>query len=281
MQANTVGSGAAQIPGAQMVKQRSQMVWASGDFSVVAARIVWVAEQLAENLDLQAGWKVLDVATGSGNGALAAARRGCEVTGVDFVPALLERGRVRAESERLNVAFREADAENLPFADGSFDAVTSIFGAMFAPDHKKAASELARVCKRGGKIGLCCWTPEGHTAESIRLMTRHMPPPPSAVPPAKWGEEGYLRSLFGDAIRSIQCTKQINVMRFTSPDTYVEFFRNYFGPAVQAFKAVGAEGSDALANDMADLARKFNRNKDANGPIAVPGTYLETVIVRS
>jgi len=268
-------------PDPAAILKKSQSTWATGDFSYVAARIVFVSELLCETADLQAGWKSLDVATGSGNCALAAARRGCVATGVDFVPALLERGRVRAEAERLDIDFREADAENLPFPDATFDAVTSVFGVMFAPNHQKAAAELLRVCKPGGKICLASWTPDGYSAETIRLMSRHQPPPPTAVPPSKWGEEAYLKTLFGSAIRSIQSTPRTNVMRFVSPEAHIEFFRAHFGPAIAAFKAVGPEGAKQLEADMAALSRKYDRNKLPNGPIAIPSTYLETVIVRA
>ena len=267
-------------PDPQTVLKRSQATWGTGDFSYIAARIVFVSELLCETADLQAGWKSLDVATGSGNCALAAARRGCVATGVDFVPALLERGRIRAEAERLAVEFREADAENLPFPDASFDAVTSVFGVMFAPNHQKAAAEMLRVCKPGGRICLASWTPEGYSAESIRLMSRHQPPRADAVPPSKWGEEAYLKGLFGQAIQSIQSIPRINVMRFVSPEAQIEFFRKHFGPAIAAFGAVGAEGAKQLEADMAALSRKYDRNKSPGGPIAIPSQYLETVIVR-
>src|SRR5947209_2425199 len=165
-------------PAFAAVKSRQQSVWASGDFSVVASRIVYQAEQLCETADLQAGWRVLDVATGSGNAAIAAARRGCEVVGSDFVPALLERGRLRAEAEHLSVEFIEGDAEQLPFPDASFDAVISIYGVMFTPQHQRAASELTRVCRPGGRIALACWTPAGFIGETFRAMSRYLPPTP-------------------------------------------------------------------------------------------------------
>src|SRR6516165_5505689 len=171
------------------VKSRQQGTWASGDFSVVASRIVFQAEHLCETADLQAGWRVLDVATGSGNAALAAARRGCEVVGVDYVPALLERGRLRAAAEHLDVEFLERDAEDLLFPDASFDAVLSIYGVMFAPDHKRSASELVRVCRPGGRIALASWTPEGFIGETFRIFSRYLPPAPGLQPPIRWGDQ--------------------------------------------------------------------------------------------
>ena len=164
-------------PDLAAIKQRQQQAWASGDFHVVAARIVLTAEQLCDTADLHAGWRVLDVATGSGNAAIAAARLGCEAVGVDYVPALLDRGRRRAAAEWLDVEFLEGDAEALPFPDASFDAVTSVFGCMFAPDHAQAASELLRVCRPGGTIALASWTPDGFIGQLFRTIGTHVPPP--------------------------------------------------------------------------------------------------------
>src|SRR5436305_12730042 len=191
------------VPDFAAVKGRQQNVWASGDFSVVAARIVFQAEHLCEAADLQAGWRVLDVATGSGNAALAAARRGCEAVGIDYVPALLQRGRARAAAEQLDVEFVEGDAENLPFPDASFDAVVSVYGAMFAPDHDRAAAELARVCRPGGRIALASWTPDGFIGETFRIFSRYLPPAPGLRPPVHWGDQGYLGSLLGHVVASV------------------------------------------------------------------------------
>jgi SAM-dependent methyltransferase len=167
------------------IKGRQRQVWASGDYAAVGTRILIMSELLCEAVDLRAGQLVLDVATGSGNAALAAARRGCEVTGVDYVPSLLERARVRARAEGLPVTFREGDAEQLPFPDASFDVVLSVVGVMFAPDQERAARELLRVCRPGGKIGLANWTPDGFNAEMTRVMTRYVPPPPGLNPPVQ------------------------------------------------------------------------------------------------
>src|SRR5436309_13871235 len=183
---------AAAEPDLAAIKQRQQQTWASGDFAVVAARIVLVAEQLCDSADLHAGWRVLDVATGSGNAAIAAARLGCAAVGVDYVPALLERGRERAAAEHLDVRFVEGDAEDLPFPDASFDAVLSIYGVMFAPDHRRAAPELARVCRPGGRIALASWTPDGFIGETFRIFSSYLPPAPGLPPPVRWGDQGYL-----------------------------------------------------------------------------------------
>lgn len=261
------------------IKQRQQQTWASGDFSVVAARILFQAELLCETADLQAGWRVLDVATGSGNAALAAARRGCEAVGVDYVPALLERGRVRAAAEHLSVEFLEGDAEDLPFPAASFDAVTSIYGVMFAPNHRRAAAELARVCRPGGRIALACWPSQGFIGETFRLFSRYLPSTPGLQPPVCWGDETYQRELFGDAAASITSYPRTAIFRFRSAEENVEFFRTYYGPTLRAFESLPADRQQALNVDMIALARRFDRNS-GSGSIAIAADYLETVIVR-
>jgi SAM-dependent methyltransferase len=265
--------------GSATLKSRQQSTWASGDFSVVAARIVFQAEHLCESADLQAGWRVLDVATGSGNAAIAAARRGCEAVGVDYVPALLERGRIRAEAEHLDVAFVEGDAEDLPFPDASFDAVISIYGVMFAPDHQKAASELARVCRPGGRIALASWTPDGFIGETFRVFSRYLPPAPGLQPPVRWGDEAYLGSLFGNVAASATSHRRTAVFRFRSAEENVDFFRTHYGPTLRAFESLDPTARDALRNDLIALARRYDRN-GGTGPIAITGDYLETVIER-
>lgn len=261
------------------IKQRQQATWASGDFSVVAARIQYQAEQLCETADLQAGWRVLDVATGSGNAALAAARRGCQAVGVDYVPALLERGRIRAVAEHLPVEFLEGDAEALPFPAESFDAVTSIYGVMFAPDHQRAATELARVCRPGGRIALACWTPEGFIGETFRLFSRYLPPAPGLQPPVRWGDEEYQRDLFADCAASVTSYPRTAIFRFRSAEENVDFFRTYYGPTLRAFESLPPDRQESLNHDMIALAQRFDRNAGA-GPIAIEADYLETVIVR-
>src|SRR4051794_37357611 len=205
------------------VKSRQQGVWASGDFSVVASRIVFQAEHLCESADLQAGWHVLDVATGSGNAAIAAARRGCEAVGLDHVPAPLPRGRIPRAAEHLEVRFVEGDAEDLPFPDASFDAVLSIYGVMFAPDHHRAAAELARVCRPGGRIALASWTPDGFIGETFRIFARYLPPAPGLQPPNRWGDPGYLDALFGQVAASMSSHRRTAVFRFRSAEENVDF----------------------------------------------------------
>ena len=261
------------------LRARQQATWASGDFSVVASRIVFQAEQLCETADLQAGWRVLDVATGSGNAAIAAARRGCEAVGVDYVAALLERGRVRAAAEHLDVRFVEGDAENLPFPDASFDGVLSIYGVMFAPDHRRAAAELARVCRPGGRIALASWTPDGFIGETFRVFSRYLPPASGLQPPVRWGDEAYLESLFGGVAASMASHRRTAVFRFRSAEENVEFFRTYYGPTLRAFESLDPPRRESLRNDLVALARRYDRN-GGTGPIAITADYLESVIIR-
>ena len=260
------------------VKQRQQQAWASGDFAVVAARIVLVAEHLCDTADLHAGWRVLDVATGSGNAAIAAARLGCEAVGVDYVPALLERGRERAAAEQLEVELLEGDAESLPFEDGSFDAVTSVFGSMFAPDHEKAAAELLRVTRPGGTIALASWTPTGFIGELFRTVGEHVPPPAGVASPMLWGTEEHLRRLFGQGVCSLEVAERTFTFRFLSADDFVSFFGRWYGPTLKAFAALEADARDALEHDLVALVRRHNRLD--GDVIAIPATYTESVAVR-
>jgi len=266
-------------PDFSTVKQRQQATWASGDFSVVAARIVYQAELLCETADLQAGWRVLDVATGSGNAALAAARRGCEAIGIDYVPALLERGRIRAEAEHLDAEFHEGDAEQIPFPAAAFDAVVSIYGVMFAPDHRRAASELTRVCRPGGRIALACWTPGGFIGETFRLFSRFLPPTPGLQPPVLWGDVAYQRELFGQSAVSVTAYPRTAIFRYRSAEENVEFFRTYYGPTLRAFEVLPADQQAALNDGLIELVRRYDRNS-GSGPVAIAADYLETVIVR-
>ncbi len=265
-------------PDLDAVKRRQQDAWASGDYSLIASRIALTAEQLCDTADLHAGWHVLDVATGSGNAAIAAARLGCDVVGVDYVPSLLERGRRRAEAEGLAVRLLEADAERLPFPDGSFDAVTSVFGTMFAPDHEQTASELVRVCRPGGTIALASWTPEGFIGDLFRTVGAHVPPPPGLRSPMLWGTEAHLRELFGDGIRSLETAERTFTFRFRSAEEFAAFFRTWYGPTLKAFAALEGAARDGLEQDLVELARRSDRLA-SHGAIAIPSTYMETVAV--
>jgi ubiquinone/menaquinone biosynthesis C-methylase UbiE len=264
-------------PDLAAIKQRQQQTWASGDFAVVAGRIVLVAEQLCDSADLHAGWHVLDVATGSGNAAIAAARLGCTAVGVDYVPALLERGRERVAAERLPVELLDGDAESLPFADDSFDAVVSVFGTMFAPDHQRAADELLRVCRPGGTIALASWTPVGFIGELFRTVSKHVQPPPGLRSPMLWGTESHLRELFGDGVASLEVKERTFTFRFRSAEEFVAFFRTWYGPTLKAFSALENSAREQLEADLVALAQRFDRlGSDA---IAVPATYAEAVAI--
>ena len=265
-------------PDLAAIKQRQQATWASGDYHMIGTQILIVSELLAEALDLHSTERVLDVATGSGNAALAAARRGCPVVGLDYVPALLERARLRAEAEALEVEFVEADAEALPFEDGSFDVVASVFGAMFAPNQERTAGELARVCRAGGRIGLVAHTPEGFIGQLFKTNAKHVPPPAGLRSPVQWGTEERLRELFGNAITELRAEKRHYVFRYRSPEAYLEYWRRYYGPTMKTFEAVGEAGRAALEADLLELIARFNRAND--GSMIVPSEYLETVIVR-
>ncbi len=260
------------------VKARQQATWASGDFAEIATLIVPVAERLCDTADLRAGSTVLDVACGSGNAALAAARLGCDVTGIDYVPALLDRGRERAAAERVDLALRHGDAEEIPFPDESFDAVLSVFGSMFAPDHRRAAAEIVRVTRPGGTIALASWTPDGFLGSMFGTVAAHVPPPPGLASPMLWGTEEHLAELFGP---DVSWTHRLRTFtfRFTSAEAFVEYFAAYYGPTLKALEAAGT-ARETLARDLRDLALSWNRLEQP-GPIAVPGTYLESVGVRS
>ncbi len=260
------------------VKARQQTAWASGDYAVVGTTLQLVGESLAEACDLCWDERVLDVAAGNGNATLAAARRGCRVTSTDYVPALLERGAERARADRLEVAFQTADAEALPFADASFDAVLSTFGVMFTPDHGKAAAEMARVCRPGGRIGLANWTPEGFIGQLFKTLGRHLPPPAGVQPPALWGTEAHLEKLFAGTAAAIQVNRRIFTFRYRSAAHFIEVFRTWYGPVHKAFAALG-DKAGALEADLTALLERLN----VAGPrsLVVPGEYLEIVVRRA
>ena len=258
------------------LKGKQQAVWASGDYAVIGTTLQIVGESLCEALDLRAGERVLDVAAGNGNATLAAARRWCDVVSTDYVGALLERARARASAEGLAVQFEHADAENLQFGDASFDVVVSTFGAMFTPNQEKAAAELARVCKPGGKIGLANWTPASFVGEMFKLVGRYIPPAAGVNPPSLWGTEERLRELFGSRIATLQAPLRNFVFRYRSPKHWLDTFRTYYGPMHKAFAALDAGKQQLLAEDLLGLARRFNTATD--GAMTVPGEYLEVVI---
>lgn len=260
------------------LKARQQAAWASGDYAVIGSTLQIAGELLAEACDLRWGERVLDVAGGNGNATLAAARRGCRVTSTDYVAALLDRAAERTRAERFDVEFAMADAEALPYADASFDAVLSTFGVMFAPDHARAAAELARVCRPGGRIGLSNWTPEGFVGQLLQLLSRPLPLPPSAKAPSLWGLRSHLHGLFGDAALQVVTTTRNFAFRYRSPAHFVEVFRNAYGPLQQAFAALPADAAAALERDLLALLSRMNRA--GVGSLVVPGEYLEVVVTR-
>jgi ubiquinone/menaquinone biosynthesis C-methylase UbiE len=272
--AATQGTRAAGVPDLEAVKQRQQATWASGDFAVIGTTLQIVGETLAEAADVRANERVLDIAAGNGNATLAAARRFAQVTSTDYVPSLLEKGRARAEAEGLKVAFRVADAEDLPFPDGSFDVALSTFGVMFAPDHVRAAHEMWRVVRGGGRIGMANWTPDGFIGQLFKVIGKYVPPPAGLQSPALWGTEEHLDELFGGALMKI--TRQMFNFRYASAAHWLQVFRDYYGPTSKAFAALDPAGQQALERDIADLLERLN----IAGPtsLVVPSEYLEVVI---
>jgi SAM-dependent methyltransferase len=260
------------------VKTRQQTAWSTGNYAVVGTTLQIVGENLCEALDLRSGQRVLDVAAGNGNASLAAARRWCEVTSTDYVPSLLESGRARAQAEGHTILFQEADAENLPFADASFDAVLSTFGVMFTPDQDKAASELARVCKSGGRIGLANWTPESFVGQVFKTIGKYLPPAPGLKSPALWGTKARLGELFGETAREIHATKREFIFRYRSPAHWIDVFRTYYGPVNKAFGALDAEKQAAFTQEL--LALMDSRNRSGDSTLVLPSEYLEVVIER-
>jgi ubiquinone/menaquinone biosynthesis C-methylase UbiE len=259
------------------IKQRQQATWASGDYAVIGTTLQIVGERLCEAVDLRAGERVLDVAAGNGNATLAAARQFATVTSTDYVGALLDRGKQRAAAEGLAVTFREADAEALPFADGSFDVALSTFGVMFAPNQEKAASELSRVVLKGGRIGLANWTPEGFIGQLFKTIGKHVAPPAGVKPPSLWGTEKSLGEFFPR--HRITATKQIFHFRYKSPQHWLEIFKTWYGPTNRAFAALDAAKQAALEADILELLGRMNRGgKDT---LIVPSEYLEAVVSKS
>jgi ubiquinone/menaquinone biosynthesis C-methylase UbiE len=259
------------------IKSRQQGAWSSGDYAVVGTTLQIVGEELCEALDVRAGWRVLDVAAGNGNVALAAARRWCEVVATDYVPELLERARKRADADGLPLECRTADAENLPFPDESFDAVVSTFGVMFTPDQERAAAELLRVCKSGGKIGLANWTPGSFVGQIFATIGKHIPPVPGIKSPAQWGTRPRLAELF-EPHASIAANERHFSMRYRSPEHWIEVFKTYYGPMLKAFAALEPPVQAALRDDLLNLVARFNTAQD--GTMVVPSEYLEVVITK-
>ena len=260
------------------LKARQQGIWSSGNYAIVGTTLQIVGEELCEALDIRSGQKVLDVAAGNGNFSLAAARRWGDVVSTDYVPSLLDRGRARATAEGVSIEFREADAEALPFEDASFDVVGSTFGVMFTPNQERAAAELLRVCKPGGKIGLANWTPEGFIGQMFKTMGKHLPPPAGLKSPPLWGTVPRLSELFASQAASIKAEPRTYQFRYRSADHWLEVFRTYYGPTLKAFAALEPRAQAALSGDLKALVERFNRSGDQT--MVVPSEYLQVVIVR-
>ena len=270
----------AEQPDLKAVTQVQQQIWSKGDFAMVANIVYNASENLAEALELVPDERVLDVACGSGNGAIAAARRTWGGTvGADYVPSLLERGRERAAAERLEIEFVEADAQNLPFEDASFDVAISIYGAMFAPDQEQAAAELLRVVKPGGRVGMGNWCPDGAVGEMFKTISKHAPPPPGLDSPLLWGTEERLRELFGDGITDLRAERRVSRQPFRSADHYIEFFRTYFGPTKTAYERVGPEGEGALTEDLRNFLEAANSAGER--AMVLEAEYLEVIATRA
>jgi SAM-dependent methyltransferase len=265
-------------PDLAALKQRQMATWSSGDYSVIGTTLQIVGEALAEACDVKWDERVLDIAAGNGNATLAAARRGAQVTSTDYVASLLERGAERARAEHLNVTFKTADAEALPFEDQGFDVVVSTFGAMFSPDHNRVAAEMARVCRPGGRIGLCNWTPEGFIGELFKTLGRRLPPPAGLQSPALWGVESHVQELFTGRSRSIVTARRHFNFRYRSAAHFIEVFRNWYGPLHQAFKTLSATDAAGFESDLTDLLNRQNRA--GSGSLVVPSEYLEVIITR-
>jgi ubiquinone/menaquinone biosynthesis C-methylase UbiE len=265
-------------PDLAAIKSRQQAAWSSGDYAIVGSTLQIVGEELCEAMDIKAGSKVLDVAAGNGMATLAAARRWCDVTSTDYVPALLERGRARAEAEGWSIEFKEADAENLPFERDSFDVVLSTFGVMFTPNQDKAAAELLRVCKPKGRIGLANWTPDGFIGQVFKTLGKYLPPPAGAKSPAMWGTRTRLTDMFDAGASSIKAESRMFNFRYRSPEHFLEVFRTYYGPVLKAFAALDAAKQEELRNDLHALMVRMN--KAGPGSLVIPSEYLEVVITK-
>ncbi|MGA8008246.1 MAG: methyltransferase domain-containing protein, partial [Thiomonas sp.] len=263
-------------PDFESVKTRQKVTWASGDYAQIGVTLQIVGEQLCEAIDLRAGERVLDVAAGNGNASLAAARRfGC-VTAVDYVESLIESGRKRAIADALPIEWTVADAERLPFDDGSFDVVLSTFGVMFTPNQERAAEEMLRVTRAGGRIGLANWTPEGFIGELFKTIGRHVPPAAGQRPPVLWGTEPRLVELFGPEAADIRVARRQFMFRYASPAHWIDHFKAYYGPILKAFETLGATEQVALQADIVDLLMRSNRG--GAKALVFPGEYLEVVI---
>jgi ubiquinone/menaquinone biosynthesis C-methylase UbiE len=262
----------------EAIKKAQRAAWETGDYPRVGNTLQIIAETLVEAADVRSGQRVLDVACGQGNAALAAARRFAAATGVDYAVNLLAQGRERATAEHLPVTFTEGDAERLPLPDDSFDVTLSTVGVMFAPDHRRAADELVRVTRAGGRIALANWTPTGMVGHLFKTVSSWNPPPAGVRPPTLWGTPEHLSELFGDRVEWIGLNRREYAFRYRSPEHFSEWFRKYYGPITRLAGTLAGEDLDRFGADLADVARQFNRADD--GTVVAPSEYLEAVGVR-
>jgi SAM-dependent methyltransferase len=271
----------AQIPpDLQKLKARLKETWMAGDFGQIARYTAVEAEQFIARLQLEPGTRVLDVACGTGNLAIPAARAGAVVTGVDIATNLVQAARARAREEELSAQFEEGDAESLPYADGTFDCVVSMFGAMFAPRPDRVAAELARVCRPGGRIAMANWTPQGFVGDTFRLMANHVPPPEGIPAPVLWGDEEVVRQRFAATAQSIETRRKQAVFDYPfSPSEVVQFFRTCFGPTQVAFARLDAAGQAQLSAELEHLWARHNQGDQ--GHTVVEAEYLEVYVQRN
>lgn len=260
------------------IKSQQQRMWATGDFAMIGWNTAYPGELLCEAAELRAGERVLDVACGSGNAALSAARRQCQAVGIDYVTALVERARERAAVERLPAHFDVGDCEQIPFEDASFDVVLSIYGSMFAPRQERAAQELLRVCRPGGRIAMGNWTPEGFWGQAFALQARYLPPPPDLRPATQWGTQARLRELFGAAVSSMRIDTRCAQFRFRDSAHWIEVFRTYFGPVMRTLEALDDARRATYLSELDAILNRFNRSGDDT--LVVNAEYLEVVMVK-
>ena len=260
------------------VTARQQQAWATGNFHRIGVTTVVVGERLVRAVGVRAGQQVLDVAAGAGNTSLAAARRFGDVIASDYVPDLLTTAARRAEAEGLPMKTEVADAQNLPYGDASFDVVLTTFGAMFAPDQDKTASELLRVLKPGGKLGMANWTPAGFIGQLFALGTKHAPPPPGLNPPSRWGTKEGLQELLGSRGASVEVKEREMDFVYPSASYMLELYRTWFGPTATAFAALDEAGQQAYADDLMALYTEWNQAPDDT--VLIPAAYLEVVATK-
>jgi len=274
----TIHSETAAAPDYAAIKSKQNAAWAAGDYGKVGVTLQIAGEELAESMDMAPDTRVLDVAAGNGNATLAFARRFCAVTSTDYVAALLESGKARADVEGLDIRFQVADAENLPFDDDAFDAVVSTYGVMFTPNQQQSAGEMIRVCRSGGKVGMANWTPESFIGQLFKTLGKHIAPPAGVKSPGLWGSREWIAEHFGAQAESVSYTLKNFVFRYRSPDHFVDYFRTYYGPMQKAFLALDAEGRIALARDLHALIDAFNTATD--GSVRIPSEYAEIVVTK-